>query len=168
VCAVGTAFNVNFQKDAVEVLVTEGKVRIEDADQRRSLLVPVVPTSETPLLLASERAIVPIQTNAGEKAEPLLATVTKMTPAGVQHTLAWQEHRLSFDQATLAEIVRQFNRYNRIQLVIDDPLLARRHYSGVFLANDGLEPFVRLLEEDFGVLVTRGTHEIILRSRSDS
>ena len=48
----------------------------------------------------------------------------------------------------------EFNRYNRTQLVITDPDLAARRFSGVFRA-DGYEPFVRLLEENFGVRAER-------------
>ena len=49
----------------------------------------------------------------------------------------------------------------RVQLVVDDPRLAERCFSGVFRA-DGHESFLRLLQEDFGVQVTRRGAEITL------
>ena len=58
--AVGTAFNVQRHHGSVEVLVTEGRVRVTDAADGRSLL-PKRETEavEPPLLAAGERAVVP-------------------------------------------------------------------------------------------------------------
>jgi transmembrane sensor len=81
----------------------------------------------------------------------------------VQRALAWQERRLEFDAVPLAEVVREFNRYNRRQLVISDPQLAAKRFSGTFRA-DGYETLVRLLEDDFGVTATRSGREIVLRA----
>ena len=161
--AVGTAFNVQRHHGSVEVLVTEGRVRVTDAADGRSLL-PKRETEavEPPLLAAGERAVVPTASAADGRASPELATVVPVAPAALQRALAWQERRLEFDETPLADIARQFNRHNRVQLVVDDPQLAQQRFSGVFRA-DGHESFLRLLQEDFGVQVTRRGAEITLR-----
>lgn len=161
--AVGTAFNVHRHQGSVEVLVTEGRVRLTDPDDGRSLLSPRETSSaEPPVLQAGERAVVPTTSTAEGRANPAMATVVPLTPAAIQRELAWQERRLEFDEVPLAEIVRQFNRHNRLQLVIVDPQLAQQRFSGVFRA-DGQESFLRLLQEDFGVHVQRRGREIQLR-----
>jgi transmembrane sensor len=160
--AVGTAFNVRQRVTAVEVLVTEGRVRVDGARQGQSLLAPSGPAEELPLLVAGQRAIVAVPARASGAA-PAPAVVTKISPIEVRRALAWQERRLEFDGAPLTEVVAEFNRYNRRQLMISDAHLAAKHFSGTFRA-DGYEAFVRLLEDDFGVAVTRGEREIVLRA----
>jgi transmembrane sensor len=50
---------------------------------------------------------------------------------------------------TLAEAVAEFNRYNRRQMVVDDPRIATLHIGGVFDATD-LNSFVEALRT-FGI-----------------
>ncbi len=163
--AVGTAFNVRQRDTAVEVLVTEGRVRLDDAQRGVPLLAsPATPPTETPLLVAGERAVFALTARGAAAAPvPSVASVERVSAPDVQRALAWQERRLEFDAAPLREVVAEFNRYNRRQLVIADPLLADRRFSGKFRA-DGFEPFVRLLEQDFGIAANRGEREIVLRA----
>jgi transmembrane sensor len=158
----GTAFNVRKRDTAIEVLVTEGRVSVNGAHQRQSLLAPSAPAEEPPMLVAGERAIVTMPARASAAA-PGPALVTRISAMQVQRALAWQERRLEFDAVPLAEVVREFNRYNRRQLVISDPQLAAKRFSGTFRA-DGYETLVRLLEDDFGVTATRSGREIVLRA----
>jgi len=159
--AVGTAFNVRKRDSALEVLVTEGRVRIDDAREGRSLL-PLSTADEPSLLVAGERAIVPSRSNTLEE-YPLTALVEKVDSTVTQRTLAWQERRLEFDETPLAEGVTEFNRYNLRQLVIADPTLAKKRFSGTFRA-DGYESLVRLLETDFNVSAWHTDREIVLRA----
>lgn len=161
--AVGTAFNVHHSATAIEILVTEGRVRVDDAAEGHSLLATAGFPSEPPLLIAGQRAIVSITAGSPE-ARPPIAAVAGVSPPEMQRTLAWQERRLEFDSATLSDVAREFNRYNQKQLVIANVALAARRFSGTFRA-DGYESFVRLLEDDFGVTAFRGEREIILQDR---
>lgn len=54
----------------------------------------------------------------------------------VERAVAWTERRLIFDKARLADVVREFNRYNRIRLQVEDTELADRRITSVFLAHD--------------------------------
>ena len=158
--AVGTAFNVRQRDGAVEVLVTEGRVRLDDTRKGQSLLPFSATATEPALLIAGQRATIAVAAIASETA-PGFAIVEKIAPPAAQRALAWQERRLEFDGVPLAEVVREFNRYNRRQLVIADAPLAAKRFSGTFRA-DGYESLVRLLETDFGVTATRGDREIVL------
>lgn len=132
--AVGTAFNVRLGDQAVEVLVTEGRVKVAQgqSDTASPLLVSV-----------RERAVVPL---AAAEA-PAVASVTNEEIAG---ELAWQAPRLQFHETPLVEAVAEFNRLNRHQLVIGDPELNNLRIGGTFRP-DNVEAFVRLLGTTLGV-----------------
>ncbi len=154
--AVGTVFNVRLRAEAVDVLVTEGKVRVNDAASGIPLLA-AGPAKEAALLVAGERASIAL---AAPAAEPL--AIEPVSPTEIERTLAWQDRRLVFDAAPLAEMVAEFNRYSRRQLVIADPRLNDRQFGGTFaVANQ--EAFVRLLESRFAVKAEHLDHEIRLR-----
>ena len=68
--------------------------------------------------------------------------------------LAWAEGRLILESESVAYAVREFNRYNRIQLKITDQALAQRTISGVFNAEDP-QSFVAFIQSVAPVRVTR-------------
>lgn len=142
--AVGTVFNVRLQGDAVDVLVTEGKVRI-DPPKPADPGFPLVLNAA--MLVAGERASVNL-------AEPTPAppTVVAATPGEIEDTLSWQGLRLEFDATPLAEAIAQFNRHGEATLVIADSELGSLRIGGNFRA-DNAAAFVRLLESGFNVSV---------------
>lgn len=158
--AVGTAFNVRLRADDVEVLVTEGKVHVADPSLGESLIVPRSPASP-PLLVAGERAIVPISVAAGGVRPRAEANVVE--PPEIERALAWQERRIEFVSAPLAEIVAEFNRHNRRAITIADPVLAARRFGGSFRADEP-ETFVRILQTRFGLEVEQAGDATILRT----
>lgn len=144
--AVGTAFNVRLVDGAVDVLVTEGVVRIE----RDGAPEPLV-------LAANERTSVP--TDAERTGAP---AVEKVRPEAIRAELAWQEPRFVFVEATLAEVVEKFNARNRVQLQLADPELGSRVVGGTF-RHDDVETFVRMLENSGDVAAERvGDSRIVL------
>ncbi len=163
--AVGTAFDVRLQPGAVEVLVTEGRVRVNSAANGASLLATPAATSDEPLLVAGQRAVVPTAAMTAAS-----ATVATLDPAEMAQATSWQSGRLEFVATPLASIVDEFNRYNRHKLVIADPRLAARRFGGTFSAGDQ-EELVRVLEANFGVVAERGPTATNLRlapgNRSD-
>jgi transmembrane sensor len=134
--AVGTAFSVRLRdQQQVDVIVTEGRVAIDPPDDSVNGKLPLpVALPELSTLAAGETVSV--------KAHRM--RVQKIADEDVTRKLAWTKGRLSFDRATLAEAVAEFNRYNRRQLVVDDPRIATLHIGGVFDATD-LNSFVDAL-----------------------
>lgn len=159
--AVGTAFNVRAGAAGVEVLVTEGRVRLENSENRLLALRDDVGDADS--LVAGEKAVVPImpRERAGESD---IIQISKISDEEVRRRLAWQERRLEFDATPLADVVAEFNRYNRNQLIVDDANLAAHPFTGAFRA-DGYDTFVTLLEQNFGVRVTRESGRIHLARR---
>ena len=148
--AVGTAFDVRLQPEAVEVLVTEGRVRVNNAANGASLLATPAVSNDEPLLVAGQRAVVSTSSTTAAS-----ATVAVLDPAEMGQATSWQSGRLEFVATPLASIVDEFNRYNRHKLVIADPRLAARRFGGTFLVGDH-EELVRVLEANFGVVAERG------------
>lgn len=160
--AVGTAFNVRRRADAVEVLVTEGKVRVADAARDESLLA--VPAAAMPIprdaavLAAGEKVVVAVKN--GSAPQPARSTVSSAVE--IEQALAWQQRRLEYVDVPLSEIVADFNRYNQHRLVIPDARLSAQRFGGTFPAGD-YGSFVQLLESTFGVVVERRERETVLR-----
>lgn len=158
--AVGTAFNVRLEAEAVEVLVTQGRVRVDESVGAAPAIAAVRAAERStlvPRLEAGQRAVVSL---APQAPPPQIAV---LTAGEIQRVLAWQHRLLEFTSAPLAEIVAEFNRRNAVQIVVLDPELAAVRISASF-RSDNLEGFVRLLEAGFGAQTERrATGEIVLR-----
>lgn len=164
--AVGTSFNVKLQERAVEILVTEGKVRI-DADSIAAATgipaPPPAPRAPAGLVTAGQQAIIALESPDSARGALYSVIVDSVSPAQIGRTLAWRQQKLDVVAAPLSEIVAEFNRFNRVKVVIADPDLAARNFGGSFKTDDP-ETLVRLLETTFGVVAHRHGEEITLRA----
>jgi transmembrane sensor len=162
VCAVGTVFNVRQGEQAIEVLVTEGKVRVEEVVAGEALTRPSAgepaKIAAVPLLAAGQRATF-VRPTASVAAK---ASVAEVAPAESARALAWHSREVEFSNEPLDHIAAEFNRYNPHRLVVADPELGQRRFGGKFPAND-FAALVRLLELNFGVVVERRENETVLR-----
>ena len=117
--AVGTSFAVRMlPQQPIQVLVREGIVEIGR---------PSVPVMAPVLVRAGECANAP--TDA-----PI--TVERKGPDRLAQLLAWKEGRISFEDIPLAHAAREFSRYSNTRIVVDDPAVAKRTVTGLFIAND--------------------------------
>ena len=162
--AVGTAFNVRLADATVEVLVTEGQVRLQPPSAQTAPVAlgntattpPAKSPTPEPLLAARQRAVVATTPSA---AAPEIAT---LTPGEIARVLAWQHRLLDFTATPLGDVVAAFNRRNATQLVLADPGLAALRVNAS-LRSDNVIGFVKLLETGFGVRAERrGENEILL------
>ncbi len=165
--AVGTAFDVRLAQETVEVLVTEGRVRVDlpavvlaaqasiAASTASTSASAPVPAPESAFVDVGERAVVSLR-------EPGTAPkINSVAAAEIARLLAWQPRQLEFADAPLAQVVAEFNRDNRVKLVVADPILAALPI-GATLRSDNVEGFVRLLEMSFGVAVERRADGVIV------
>ena len=162
--AVGTAFNVRLESRMVEVLVTEGKVSVSEVVAPSTGASSILSPSVSPtLLVANERALI-VTAPPKSLSAPPAPVVEKIAPEVLREALAWQERKLVFAETPLREVVAQFNRRNRLQLLLGDPALAERPGGGTFAA-DNVEGFIRLLESnDTFVVERRGDFTVVLRA----
>jgi len=140
--AVGTAFNVRLAERDLSVLVTEGRVQVEQPVAAGA--APVAPT----LITVGQRAVVDLaMLHTATVPSPIVQPVTV---EDIARELAWQAPRLQFDETPLDEAVAEFNRLNRHQLELADPALGALRIGGTFRP-DNVEGFVRLLDETLGL-----------------
>jgi len=163
---VGTIFNVRLRPESVDVLVTEGKVRVGAAaggrDEAAVTEPAAAPISE--LTAHQKVSIARVAAPVLPVAAPLPVPVApvEVSMAEIRQALAWQTQRLDFDGAPLRDIVAEFNRYNRHKLIVADPRLEHQRFGGSFPAADH-QTFVRMLEADFGIVAERTAAETRLR-----
>ncbi len=137
----GTTFSVRREPHGVRVSVLEGRVQLlGDRGTRPTLL------TRGDVALANDRHVV----------------VSRRSPHQLLDELAWLEGKLVFDQASLADVAREFNRYSARQLLVDETA-ARIQVGGAFDAAN-VEGFARLLHAGFGLDVRIGNDEIRISS----
>jgi len=157
--AVGTAFNVRYEPRAIEVIVTEGRVSVDQAGQS---VLPANDRAEAPaetrLLRAGEKAVITLPRTAPAPGSGGAAGSEAFPVATVED---WQARRLEFVNAPLAVVVAEFNRHNSHKLAIGEPALAQRTFGGVFEPT-GYESLVEVLEQSFGIRVERTAGQTIL------
>jgi transmembrane sensor len=102
------------------------------------------------LLTAGQQLIV----QHSGSAEPVRAVDTA-------RALAWSQGRLVFENDTLADVVSEFNRYNRTQIRITDEGLATRRVSGIFEATDA-ETLLAFIQAGSRVNITRSAEVVTL------
>jgi Fe2+-dicitrate sensor, membrane component len=157
--AVGTAFSVDVNEATLAVLVTEGKVQLDELHAIAHDQVALRPLSP---LVAGQKAVVQLhETHAsGDRFH-----VSELTPAEIETALSWQRMRLEFTGLPLRDVIREFNRYNSRKLVIEDADTGNLIIAGSFRA-DNVETFVRLLDAAFGIEArSRGTELVLVRRR---
>lgn len=158
--AVGTAFSVEFNPAAVEVLVTEGQVRIEHPAS-----VSAGVSSPPMELVDAGQSITVSHRGLDKMGNPLPSEIKTVSLPEVNERLAWRIPRIEFSGTPLAEALPWFNRYGRVPLVLDDPAMGNVQLSGV-LRPDNTDSLLRVLRNDFGIEAERqGDKKIVLRRR---
>ncbi len=150
--AVGTAFGVQLGHQAVEVLVTEGRVAVDQS---------AVPATEAaaPLAVLDAGSHVTIGTTPVPENKP---AVSALTPEQIDERMAWRVPRLDLSGTPLDEVIALFNQYGHANFVLADPALGRLRLTGV-LRVDHPELLVRVVERDLGIRAERrDSGEILL------
>lgn len=159
--AIGTVFHVRISDSEVEVLVTEGRVRLDA--QRPGAAAPLDPEDD-PLkpsphdLIAGQISTVSLHDNAFQ------TVVEETNPARVDEVLAWR-FNLDFDSTPLAHAIAEINRRNPVQFVLADPELGTLPVVAS-IRTDNVDHFVDLLSLSMDITVEReGPNRVILRKK---
>jgi transmembrane sensor len=139
--AVGTAFSVRRREDGADVLVTEGSVK---AWLTSDAAAPVV-------LRAGDRTFVGNSGIAG----------ARHAPQSISDDLAWRDGQIVLTGQSLEEAAEDYNRYNRLKIVIQGPDLANQRLLGRFSTDDP-EGFCDIVAQAFDAKITRSENVIIL------
>lgn len=154
--AVGTAFNVRLGAAQIEVLVTEGKVEVDQSAVRTASAKAAGRS-----FLEAGQLLVIQPTNPVSHPLP-----EQVAPDAMRDALAWQDERLKFADMKLGEAVAQFNRRNLVQIELADADLAQLSIGGGWRTQN-VEAFVRAITSDpNGVVVVEpqsDPNRIVLR-----
>lgn len=137
--AVGTSFNVEVTADLVELIVTEGKVLVENKS-----------TNQFKADIANHKIKLPQSSLAVSKGEKVdldidkksvaIKEVIKLAPIDIISSLSWQERKLIFRGETLAYVVDEISRYTDLKIELDnDEKLKKTNVVGVFKTGDVTE-----------------------------
>lgn len=158
--AVGTAFSVQMGPQAVEVLVTEGRVAVDRSASVATADAARPPSRTLAIVDAGNRVVVDDAPLPADRSAP---QVQPVTAAELEEKLAWRVPRLEFSRTPLAQAVPMFNRHSRARLILAEPALGGLQLSGIVRA-DNVEALLRLLEANFGIQAEhRAGNEIVLR-----
>jgi len=149
---IGTVFDVYRQGDGATITVAEGQVQVWHAP----------PAPSTGWFGLDRRPSMPpgqpiASLTAGRQAR--IAASGRVEAQGavdVRLATAWTQGNIVFENQPIAAVAAQFNRYNNLQISVDDPRVGALPISGTFDAHD-VATFVAFLDSLPGVKVkTRG------------
>jgi len=126
----GTQFSVRDEPGRMEVILVEGRARIDSASAQDQ--------KESAVLVPGDLAVATIDSMA----------IRKETARDIANALGWRHDLLIFHDTTLADAAASLNRYNRNKLVIEGPAAARLTINGTFGTHD-VEFFARMAQSLF-------------------
>ncbi len=159
VTAVGTAFEVRYEPDHIDVTLVEGKVNVTSTAE--SLAAPASASSSLSglgILSSSGYAM-----TAGERVRFAKGARTPIDAPRVDAVTAWRRGEVMLDDTPLADAIAEMNRYNKSPLVIDESSIATLHVSGIYHTGDS-EGFAQTVAQLYGLQVTQEGGQIHLRS----
>ncbi|MCG8502979.1 MAG: FecR domain-containing protein [Sphingomonadales bacterium] len=154
---VGTKFDVKNTTGKVHVAVLEGVVEVTRPETMpKTVKIGDMRDAPKQVLTAGERITVK------RRAEPGLVEPIEQVRPG-----AWRSGRLSYEDASLAEIVADLNRYHRRQIRVASPDLGNLRATMTFNATD-IEQVLDMVEAIHPVEVDRrAPDEVVLRHKHD-
>lgn len=145
--AVGTEFVVGIEDGGVEVTVEEGVVAVGGQSAG----------SAPPRLIRRNEQFVAAATGPRK---------ALLDGADVQRRIAWRKGLLVFNGQQLGAAAAEVNRYSDVQIVIEDPTLARAEFVGIFKLGDA-QVFAEAAAEAFnGEVVRRGDKLVLVRQQN--
>jgi transmembrane sensor len=156
--AVGTQFDVYRRKSGTTVTVLEGRVEVVPSSGNPS---PMDDRADGHRAAANEQVLF---LGAGEQATIAPERVPAPVQADVAAAVAWKDRLIVFEGTPLTQVVEEFNRYTRRQLVIRDASLETFHISGVYSSSDPAS-LVRFLRAQDGIDVVETDTEIRISAK---
>ncbi len=150
--AVGTAFSVQMKQDIVELLVTEGKVKVETstpeviADNKLKELSETISNIQKPAQFVAQGEKVKLDLT-GKKAEK----IEKVAAAEIAAKLSWRSGNLVFRGETLAQAMAEIERYTETKInLADNEQLKNIKVAGVFKTGD-IKGLLIVLSQNFNI-----------------
>jgi transmembrane sensor len=138
--ALGTSFVVRYEADRLAVTLLEGKVAVEGEQGEGSVLAP------------------------GQRFMLARRAAPTIDAAAIESAVAWRRGEVILDDTPLGEAVAEMNRYERVQIVLDDSKSKDFSVSGIYKTGDG-RGFARAVALAYGLEVIERDGAIHLSAR---
>lgn len=144
--AVGTKFVVHLKPKKIEVIVTDGKVKLSQVSADASLNdireLDSVSINKGDLFVAKGEQAVAELDQAPE--------LVDIHESRLEQELSWLDGRLVFENEKLSDIIREINRYSDINIILNDADLNQLKISGRFELGDS-KALIEAIELAFNV-----------------
>ena len=164
--AVGTAFTVRMNPQALKVTVTEGKVALRKFEPQKvetnsiepentqltdieTPATPVPPTKDRGYLVQGQSVDFKPQASSG-----LGNPIQQLKQHDIEQQLAWRQGLLLFAGEPLAQVIKEVNRYTKLDIQIIDADIADLSIGGQFKVGE-TQAMLKVLETSFGINVSR-------------
>jgi len=160
--ALGTIFNIQKNNnEGIELLVTEGRVLVEDSQLAPQVLAKVMsenqPPAEALIVSSGQKSIL-----QGEEQ----VSVDAFSLDQVQRDLAWQQGMLVFDGEPLHSALEEVSRYTATKFELTESDLSQLKVSGYFKAGD-IDGLLSSLRVNFNIehnTLTNNTIQLYTRA----
>jgi len=157
--AVGTAFNVQYHRGDLELVVTEGVVEVASYTLNKangeSIIDPIIKPQAIPLMLVQ-----------GEKSLLSLpnSTIETVSDEDIENDLSWREGKIVFRGEPLIDVIEEVSRYTDKTVVLGDAALANMQVAGLFNTND-VDALIAALADNLQISTDYSSDTIVLRPR---
>jgi transmembrane sensor len=160
--AVGTAFNVDLRKDSVELIVTEGIVRVAPALQLPAKGEQPLSRQLTQRLPADALALGKGERVALDPAGKKPEQVERLDANALAAKLSWRSGNLIFRGEALEDVLQEISRYTEVQFELaDDDKLKQIQVAGLFKAGD-VNGLLEVFRHNFNISYERLSRDKIL------
>lgn len=172
--AIGTAFTVHLQANALDVLVTEGVVGLASleraARKRPGVVAPLAGSQTSDIDTYAKGAVKPLGVlrasqsarliDNGMTQESVTNAVQSISSSELTRRQAWREGYLVFAGEPLEQAVKELSRYTPVAIDIQDPALKAVRVGGRFQLGE-VDALMGALEANFPVKVERVSYNKI-------
>lgn len=164
VWAVGTAFNVRHDAGLVDVIVTEGRVKVFSDTSTKDSITPSlkvasdaveVPAADSPgseRLAQNDQREALLGAGGALRYREVIESFKTMEQEESQRILAWHEGSLVFKGETLEQAVAEISRYTDKKLIIADESLKSLRVGGHYKLDD-IDALLASLGQGLGISV---------------
>lgn len=158
--ALGTIFNVQKNSEqAMELVVTEGRVLVAQGDETLEDLTQAISTS-----VGTTGNATIVASGQKAKIEPnLRAPIIQLPVQAIEKDLAWQQGMIIFEGESLDKALDEVSRYTATEFEIVDSSIAQIKIAGFFKAGD-IDGLIESLHSNFSIQATYAMPNTILLS----
>lgn len=157
--AVGTVFNVDFDRGLVDVIVTEGKVMVGQTFDDDLILKEEYLGERVKALVAGQRTVVDFSSDI------VVSEVETISQNQIDESLLWLDRMMEFSNTSLSDVVMELNRRNGRKMVIEDSAIENLKLS-VSISPKNVDGFIEVITATMNIEAESiGDSVIVLRSK---